>query len=73
MGRQIDKTYYKNNLIAQIFWKAWENDLSFKMQLLENQISLTDRPELLNTFTNAAALDLLRKQTVLLKTFEKDL
>ena len=67
-----DKNYYKNNILAQVFWKAFENEALLKMRDLETQIVSTDKLELLDKFTFATASDLLRKQAILLKGLEED-
>ena len=67
-----DENYYKNSILAQSFWKAFENEIHFKMKLLENQMILTGRSELMDKFTYTTALDLLRKQASLLKAFSEN-
>ena len=64
-----DTDYHKNNLLAQSFWKAFENELHVKMQLLEQQMMVAERTELVDAFTYTTALDVLRKQASLLKAF----
>lgn len=64
-----DKNYYKNSVLAQSFWKAFENEIHVKMKLLEKQLTLTNKSELMDRFTYSTASDLLRKQASLLKAF----
>ena len=67
-----DKNYDTNNILAQIFWKTFESELQSKMNHLESQVTLENRSELMNKFTYSAALDLLRKQSSLLKALSEN-
>ena len=67
-----DKNYHENSVLAQSFWKVFENEIHAKMELLEKQIRLTGRPELIDKFTYTTASDLLRKQASLLKAFSEN-
>lgn len=67
-----DKDYYQNNILAQNYWKTFEQELQLKMQLLENRMSSTDKMVWMDKFTYTSAADVLRKQAVLLKALQEN-